>query len=199
MHSFLGLPDQELTPEQQAEQESLSSRRNESENSFNAEMAAYWNERNTNDERNKKCRVEGQEELEVYRPGRLLHHSEFLRLLRRIRPDAFLNDWSARGLIGVNLIDWHPSHDDKGNPVREFGPFTVTTIQAGISTEFTQIRTDRHGLPSGFKFLGWRKAVLDLITKGFITEEQAKVFGPAEGSDATRYKRELYHFRNHDR
>lgn len=193
MDTFLGLPDQELTPEQEAEQIALSARERKA-NSFNAEQAAEQKE--LNECAVSKYRVENQEELEVYRPGRLLHHSEFLRLLRRLRPDAFFNNWGARGQIGLNLVDWHDERDEFGGTKKTYGPFTVTTLQLGISPEFSQIRTDSHGLPTGFRYRGWRKAVLDLITKGYITEEQSKVFGRAEGSDATRYNRELYSYRN---
>jgi hypothetical protein len=56
---------------------------------------------------------------------------------------------------------------------------------------------DKRGLPLNEKWRGWRTVVLRLILKGFITEQQAdKVFGPATGPAARRYREQLFEFRN---
>lgn len=133
----------------------------------------------------KPYRFEHQEEVTQERPGMLLHHSQFMYRLKRVRPDAFFNDFSAMGRIGLNVI-------------QDGMPTYVTTVQLGISPEYSTMRTDEHGLPTKERYRGWRTALLHLIMGGFITEEQAnRAFGEASGNEASHYLRTLWQFRNH--
>jgi hypothetical protein len=147
------------------------------------EHAAKWKEEN--DAKVKGYKFDKQKEIEQYRPGKLLSHGEFLRLLRKIRPDVFINDFSAVGRIGLNLIE-------NGKPI-----YTGTTVQYGMSPEFSKIRVDAHGVGQGEQFRGWRTTLLHLVSRGFVTEDQVhKVFGKPSGYGADRYLRLLWEMRN---
>lgn len=136
-----------------------------------------------------RYRWENQDELTKARLGRILSQSEFLRLLRKVRPDACYNNFSADGRIGINVV----VRDEQG----ERRQYTGTTVQLGWSPEFSTMYTDERGLPTREKYRGWRTTLLHLIGGGFITEEQAlKAFGEPTPGFADRYLKQLYAIRN---
>jgi hypothetical protein len=171
-------------PQLRAECEDYASRRAIDGTSETKEELHRITEENTAGVKN--FRWEKQDELKIFRPGRILNAREFLRLLNRIVPARF---WgiSKYGLIGLQIYkpnesgDWH----------------FVCGVQ-GTMTEYSQMYFDAHNLPTSEKYRGWRTVLLRLITGGFISEEAAhRVFGEPVGSEQSRrYREQLYAYRN---
>ena len=133
-------------------------------------------------ERNK---IEGQADAERHRPGQILSMGEVLYRLRRIDPSFFYNDWSAKGLVGLNCLR-------QGQPV-----YCKTAVQLGMCREWDEVRLDEHGLAAGFKHRGWRSNLLALIENGFISEQAAhREFGEPSGPYCENYKRQLFNHRS---
>lgn len=132
-----------------------------------------------------KYRFANQGEVEEFRPGRILHHKDFLRKLKTIRADFAFNDFSRMGRIGICI--------------EELGlkKYTGTTVQFGYSPEYSKIRMDSHGVGKEEQYRGWRTALLHLISREFITEEQSeRAFGFPVGPHSHRYLRQLWEHRN---
>jgi hypothetical protein len=64
--------------------------------------------------------------------------------------------------------------------------------------EWSVLKVDRHGLPAGEDFRGWRTVLAQLITKGIMTEKKAhEVFGkPTDSEVSLLYRETLYYIRN---
>lgn len=75
----------------------------------------------------------------------------------------------------------------------------VCYLQVPYMCEWSILRLDRHELPNGEAYRGWRTMVAQLIVKGILTEQEAhELFGHAQdGPVSRRYRRTLYHVRNH--
>ena len=117
-------------------------------------------------------------------PGKILDIRDFLRLLRTIRPDAFVAEHQILGLRGLGFIQ-------AGVPV-----YSGTSVQ-DVAPEWSQLRVDVHGLPKNERYRGWRTVLLTLIKRGFITEEQADaVFGKPTGPRSRPWFRSLWEIRN---
>lgn len=70
-------------------------------------------------------------------------------------------------------------------------------VQEGHCPEFSVMKFDEHGVPLDERLRGWRTPLLQMILKGFISEEKAKkVFGVPEGPASVRYNSMLYEVRN---
>ena len=74
----------------------------------------------------------------------------------------------------------------------------VAYCQIPAMYEWSVLRLDRHGLPAGEDFRGWRTVLAQLIVKGVLTEAKAhEIFGkPTDGLVSRRYRQTLYDFRN---
>ena len=74
----------------------------------------------------------------------------------------------------------------------------VGTLQVPLGPEWDLIRFDEYGVPVNHRFRGWRTALLGLIIRGVLTEEQAhKAFGkPIENAASEFYRQQLFEFRN---
>ncbi len=74
----------------------------------------------------------------------------------------------------------------------------ITYLQVPRMYEWDVLKLDRHGLPAGLDYRGWRSAVSRLITERILTEEKAhKIFGKPVLSPVSRiYRRTLWLFRN---
>ena len=74
----------------------------------------------------------------------------------------------------------------------------VSLLQVPLGPEWDLVRFDEYGVPVGKRFHGWRTALLALITKRVITEEQAhKAFGkPLENAASSFYRQQLKAFRD---
>lgn len=64
--------------------------------------------------------------------------------------------------------------------------------------EWSVLRLDRHGLPNGEDFRGWRTVLAQLIVKEILTEQKAhELFGrPPESAVSKIYRQTLWEFRN---
>ena len=74
----------------------------------------------------------------------------------------------------------------------------ICFLQIPAMYEWSVLRLDRHNLPAGEKFRGWRVAIVELVRKEILTEYQAhQIFGqPSGGSVYRRYRRSLWEVRN---
>ena len=74
----------------------------------------------------------------------------------------------------------------------------VCYLQIPAMYEWSVLRLDRHNIPNGEKFRGWRTAVMELMKKEILTEYQAhKIFGHPSGNKTfRRYQRSLWELRN---
>lgn len=123
------------------------------------------------------------------RMGTIIHSSE---LISKLRDKVGLRCWYRN----------HP-HADKltlmcQRPGKELDePEVGCWVKNGWMPEYTVMGFDHNGVPLAEKYRGWRTALLQLILKGFITEDKAhKVFGPATRACADRYNSILYGVRN---
>lgn len=150
------------------------------------EAARAMFEANMNTEAVRECQWLRQEEITSFVPGRMLTSTVFLGMLRKIRPDAFYNDYVILGRRGLNVV----------NPLR-LKPYFVTTVQNGQMLEWSQMRVDEHNIPTNEKYHGWRAVLMTLIDREIITIEQSDaVFGKPTGPRADRWYRMLYVMRN---
>ena len=188
--NHLGLPETSPIPNTPAqeklhklEQEKFLANVPKMERQSVAEAAIQRREENSNSVKGYKFKH--QKELTAERPGRIMHHAEFIRRLKAISPGAFLNDFSGAGRVGVNVMaDGVPTY--------------VTTVQFGFGPEYSTIREDDHGLPTKERYRGWRTALLHLIMAGYVKEEDAnREFGEATGSQSVSYNETLWQWRNH--
>lgn len=75
----------------------------------------------------------------------------------------------------------------------------ICYMQVPCMYEWSVLRLDRHGLPNGEDYRGWRTVLSQLIVKEVLTEDQAhKIYGkPVEGNPVSKiYRQTLYNFRN---
>jgi hypothetical protein len=74
----------------------------------------------------------------------------------------------------------------------------VCYLQVPAMYEWSVLRLDSHGIPSGEAFRGWRTVAIQLVEKEIITEQQChKIFGvPSPNVISARYFRSLWEKRN---
>ena len=74
----------------------------------------------------------------------------------------------------------------------------ICYVQLPVMIEWSVLALDRHGLPAGESYRGWRTVLCELIRKGILTEERAHgIFGrPTDSLVSRRYRRTLYEFRH---
>jgi hypothetical protein len=75
----------------------------------------------------------------------------------------------------------------------------VCYLQVPAMYEWSVLKVDRHGLPAGEDFRGWRTVLAQLITKQILTEAKAhQIFGrPTDGEVSIIYRESLWFLRNH--
>jgi hypothetical protein len=75
----------------------------------------------------------------------------------------------------------------------------ICYLQVPAMYEWSVLKVDRHGLPAGEDFRGWRTVLVQLITKGIMTETKAhQVFGrPTDSEVSLIYRESLFYIRNH--
>jgi hypothetical protein len=71
-------------------------------------------------------------------------------------------------------------------------------MQIPAMVEWSILNLDKHGLPAGEGYRGYRTAIAQLIKKGVLTEKKAhEIFGKStEGTVSRRYRRSLHAIRN---
>jgi hypothetical protein len=74
----------------------------------------------------------------------------------------------------------------------------IAYIQIPAMYEWSVLKLDKHNLPAGESFRGWRTVVAQLILKEILTEAKAhEIYGrPAEGTVSKMYRHTLFNFRN---
>lgn len=121
------------------------------------------------------------------RIGTVLSHAEFINRLR----NAGVQCWYRQ----------HP-HADKAvlmvSTHSNIEPEVACWVQIGQMPELSIMNFDDHGIPLAERRRGWRTCLLQLILKGIITEEKARVaFGrPKESEAFHRYNQMLKSYRD---
>jgi hypothetical protein len=74
----------------------------------------------------------------------------------------------------------------------------ICYMQTPAMIEWSVLNLDKHGLPDGEAYRGWRTVLSELIKKGVLTEQRAhEIFGrPTESVVSRRYRRTLAEFRS---
>lgn len=121
------------------------------------------------------------------RVGVVMSHSEFISKLRQ----AGLNCWYTQ----------HPQYQKATLLVQKYStvpPEVACWVQIGQMPELSMMRFDDHGVPLDERRRGWRTPLLQIILKGYITEDKAnEVFGrPKVTEQFHRYNSTLQAFRN---
>lgn len=156
------------------------------------------------DEWRKECRENLLAECRAYRDGdqllltdpagrrvNIMPAAEFMKRLRTAGLTCFSHDSQLEdGSASLFVLTSTPTGG-------EFQP--MVSIQVPLMWEWSLMRIDpRTNLPSGFRDIGWRSAVLALIKNGVFTEERAhQIFGAPRVATISRiYRRELFLYRN---
>jgi len=119
------------------------------------------------------------------RIGKLMSHADLINKLRK---------------AGIRCHYRQHMHDDKAtlyvikNGEEKFAAWVQIN---GLMPEYEFVNFDERGVVLNTRRRGWRTVLLQMILKGFITEELAqRVFGPAQGPASKRYNATLYAIRN---
>lgn len=148
------------------------------------------------------------ESHEDERRGRILHASEYVKLLWKCGIVCVLTRCDTRGLRSLKG-EWHTRerralyektmaglviNSSRALPLA--APRYAGWVQIPAMYEYSVMRFDAHGLPTTEKFRGWRTVNLKLIQEGFLTERESnRVFGEATGPAARRWQEILQGFR----
>ena len=74
----------------------------------------------------------------------------------------------------------------------------ISFLQIPAMIEWSVLALDKHGLPAGESYRGWRTVVSQLIRKEVVTEERAhEIFGPPTDSIVSRRYRQTLWFHRH--
>jgi hypothetical protein len=113
---------------------------------------------------------------------------QFMEKLRDSGIKAVIMDNGMAGTVGLWCMP--PNRTDKMR--------YVCFLQVPAMYEWSVLRLDAHGIPSGEKFRGWRTVAIQLVEKEIITEQQChQIFGvPSPNTISARYFRSLWEKRN---
>ena len=113
---------------------------------------------------------------------------EFIKKLKTNGIKCTVMDNGLKGTLGLWCVP--PNRTDKLR--------YVCFIQVPAMYEWSILRLDDHGIPSGEKFRGWRTVAVQLVEKEIITEQQChQIFGvPSPNTISARYFRSLWEKRN---
>lgn len=173
-------------------------------------------------------RWEGKEH-EEQRLVNILHPSQIMRRLRQAGVDAreeehpnariWLNDWTSKGLVGVNAwvaprpmdqegylleLSYATTQRAKDILTANFHAClnhrkvvrTLTSLQDPYGPEWSVMRFNEYGVATREKFRGWRTAMLVLIAAEILTEEEVdRAFGPPLGEAGAWYRYQLQCYR----
>jgi hypothetical protein len=124
---------------------------------------------------------------EEERTGRVMHSAELVNRLRK---------------SGIKCHYRQHVHADKAVLYITVGgrEELAAWVQQGNMPELSMMNFDEHGVPTNEKRRGWRTVLLQLILKGYITEDKAvKFFGhPKLTAAFDRYNSTMYSWRNRD-
>lgn len=139
-------------------------------------------------------------ENEEERQGELLTPKEFMRRLSAVIGNRLeLFRYAVMGRVAILIDDPDPSpiilpqYQQPGLK----GKKQVATLQFPIGTEWMLMKFDSYGVPKYAKYLGWRTALLSMISLGVITEDEAHKAFPLRADHASLwYRAQLYQLRN---
>jgi hypothetical protein len=120
----------------------------------------------------------------------IIHGRAFIEKLRSNGVKCFTIDNGMPGTVGLWAAK--PGTDEVAY---------ICFMQVPYAPEWSVLRVDRHGVPWGEDYRGWRTVLVQLILKGILTEDEAhRIFGKPSLNRISRvYRRTLYEFRNHKR
>jgi hypothetical protein len=97
----------------------------------------------------------------------------------------WLHDDVIVGRVGISAWVWDRQQKRR---VRE----CVTSLQYPYGPEWSLMRFDEYDVPTEERYRGWRTAMLALIRKGVLTEEEVdRAFGPVVLNDASLLYRQM--------
>jgi hypothetical protein len=147
-------------------------------------------EKEISDEMGEQYHIEDQEDLtnELARKVNPMSTDAFVAKLRANGIKCFTVYNGLKGTIGLWCIP----------PKQVARARYVCYLQIPAMYEWSVLRLDRHNIPVGEKFRGWRTVLMELIKKEILTEYQAhKIFGlPSGNKTFRRYQRSLWELRN---
>ncbi len=119
------------------------------------------------------------------RLGRPLHHSDVLRLLRRLLPDLYVTDTQV-GTVGLYVPH------NRGKDLRFLGGCPL-----GWMPEWSMMLTDERGVAVEER-RGWRTVLAKLIKQGVVEERDAnRVFGrPIDEGPSKKWHLQCRKFRS---
>ena len=104
----------------------------------------------------------------------------------------WLHDFANQGRIGISA--WVK---ENGQRVRQ----CVTHLQYPWSQEWSLLFFNEYDVPAGERRRGWRTAMLELILKGVLTEDEVnRAFGPVPLNGVSQlYRERLFYYRKRKR
>lgn len=146
-------------------------------------------EKQQSDELVAQYRLEGQDELTDFK-ARYVNIKQTIDIINTLRKNGVKCFTIDNGLEGTIAL-WAQKPGNKDYVY-------VTYIQIPFCPEWDILRLDRHDLPAGLDYRGWRSMMVELVKKEVLTEERAhEIFGkPVEGRVSRFYRRNLYDYRN---
>lgn len=148
---------------------------------------SFQAEQEASNEQVEMYKMDDQELLTDEKPRKVhpLETRKFIKMLRDNGVRCFTVDNGMRGTVAL----WAA----RGQQMEY-----IAYLQIPAMYEWSVLRLDKHNLPAGEKFRGWRTVLAQLILKGVLTEEKAHtIFGkPQGGPISSRYRRTLWLFRN---
>jgi hypothetical protein len=151
---------------------------------------SYLNDREVSERMARRYKMEDQELLlnEQARKVNPIRTRDFVDKLRNARVKCYTID---NGFPPSTVALW------------AFKPGTdhvvpVCYLQVPAMYEWSILRLDKRGIPSGEAYRGWRTVESQLIEKGIISEARAhEIFGrPVDGEVSRRFRRNMFWFRN---
>lgn len=120
------------------------------------------------------------------RIGVPMNHAEFIKLLRKAGLRCYYTTHVHPDKVVLLVADKQNNLDN------------ACWVTYGFMPELSMMNFDHHGAPLSERRRGWRTPLLQLILKGYITEEKAnKIFGkPDVTPQYHRYNATLQSFRN---
>jgi hypothetical protein len=146
-------------------------------------------EKEASDQQVQRYKMEGQEELTNADARKVnpIGTRDFIKKLRDNGVRCFTVDNGMAGTVAL----WAATKESDEMVY-------VAYLQIPAMYEYSVLRLDRHGLPNGEDFRGWRTVLAQLIVKNVMSEAKAHdVFGrPTDGLVSRRYRQTLFDFRN---